>query len=80
MNCVRRVCYNRPKQSLGQNFLSDPNISRLIAEKLTDTSPGGVGVIEVGPGTGSITRFLYPKFPKMTGTSIHGAVSIRRFT
>ncbi|PHJ20441.1 dimethyladenosine transferase [Cystoisospora suis] len=61
----------RPKQSLGQNFLSDPNISRLIAEELIDTSPGGVGVIEVGPGTGSITRFLYPKFPKMTEDCAH---------
>ncbi|KEP60978.1 UNVERIFIED_CONTAM: dimethyladenosine transferase [Hammondia hammondi] len=56
----------KPKQSLGQNFLSDPNISRLIATSLEDASPGGVGVVEVGPGTGAITRFLLPKFPRMS--------------
>ncbi|KYK62826.1 putative dimethyladenosine transferase [Toxoplasma gondii TgCatPRC2] len=57
----------KPKQSLGQNFLSDPNISRLIATSLEDASPGGVGVVEVGPGSGAITRFLLPKFPRMSG-------------
>ncbi|KFG28847.1 dimethyladenosine transferase, partial [Toxoplasma gondii GAB2-2007-GAL-DOM2] len=56
----------KPKQSLGQNFLSDPNISRLIATSLEDASPGGVGVVEVGPGSGAITRFLLPKFPRMS--------------
>ncbi|PFH37648.1 dimethyladenosine transferase [Besnoitia besnoiti] len=56
----------KPKQSLGQNFLSDPNTSRLIAASLEDASPRGVGVVEVGPGTGAITRFLLPKFPRMS--------------
>ncbi len=46
-----------PKKFLGQHFLRDENIARKIVESLT-----GFGnydaVLEVGPGTGVLTKFL----------------------
>ncbi|MEM5776563.1 MAG: 16S rRNA (adenine(1518)-N(6)/adenine(1519)-N(6))-dimethyltransferase RsmA, partial [Anaerolineaceae bacterium] len=46
----------RPKKSLGQNFLWDPNIlSRIVnAAEL----PQGAQVLEIGPGVGTLTRHL----------------------
>jgi len=46
----------RPKKSLGQNFLVDQNLIR----KLVDASGVGAGslVLEVGPGTGTMTEEL----------------------
>ncbi|MBX3404207.1 MAG: ribosomal RNA small subunit methyltransferase A [Phycisphaeraceae bacterium] len=46
----------RPKKSLGQNFLVDQNLIR----KLVDCSGVGAGslVLEVGPGTGTLTEEL----------------------
>ena len=50
--------YNvKPKKYLGQHFLKDQNIARKIASSLS----GHLGyetVVEVGPGTGMLTRFL----------------------
>ncbi|MEJ2539691.1 MAG: 16S rRNA (adenine(1518)-N(6)/adenine(1519)-N(6))-dimethyltransferase RsmA [Gemmatimonadota bacterium] len=47
---------HRPKRSLGQNFLVDPNLQRKIVEAV------GAGaseeVVEVGPGRGALTRHL----------------------
>jgi len=47
----------RPKKFLGQHFLRDDNIARKIAGSLT-----GFGdykqVLEIGPGTGVLTKFL----------------------
>jgi 16S rRNA (adenine1518-N6/adenine1519-N6)-dimethyltransferase len=45
-----------PKKSLGQNFLHDQNIARKIAAAL-DIQDNDV-VIEIGPGTGNLTKFL----------------------
>ena len=47
----------KPKKSLGQHFLTD----LLIAEDIAKTSPGFIpdAVIEVGPGQGVLTRFLF---------------------
>jgi 16S rRNA (adenine1518-N6/adenine1519-N6)-dimethyltransferase len=45
-----------PRKSLGQHFLVDDNILRVI-ERLAELSPGDV-VLEVGPGLGVLTRFL----------------------
>jgi 16S rRNA (adenine1518-N6/adenine1519-N6)-dimethyltransferase len=46
----------RPKRSLGQHFLIDPNLARAVA------SDAGVGpgdrVVEIGAGLGSLTRAL----------------------
>ncbi len=43
----------RPKKSLGQHFLRDDNIARKIASCLDPDIPG---VLEIGPGTGVLTR------------------------
>lgn len=48
----------RPKRSLGQNFLVDPNTARRIV-RLADVDPGDT-VLEVGPGLGSLTVLLGP--------------------
>ena len=44
----------RPKKSLGQHFLADPNTARRVAT-LAEVQPGDQ-VLEIGPGLGS--RFL----------------------
>ncbi len=46
----------RPKRSLGQNFLVDPNLQRAIVRAL-DVRPTDE-VLEIGPGTGALTRHL----------------------
>ncbi len=43
----------RPSRALGQNFLADPNTARRIA-RLAGVGPGD-GVLEIGPGLGSLT-------------------------
>jgi len=51
---------NRAKKSLGQNFLIDKN----IIDKITNTvSIGGNEVLEVGPGTGNLTREILKNNP-----------------
>jgi 16S rRNA (adenine1518-N6/adenine1519-N6)-dimethyltransferase len=46
----------RPKRSLGQHFLLDPNLGRAIA---ADSGAGpGDRVVEIGAGLGSLTRAL----------------------
>ena len=46
----------RPKRSLGQNFLVDPNLQRKIVDALGAGSDDEV--VEVGPGRGALTRHL----------------------
>jgi len=48
-----------PKRELGQHFLVDENILRVIG-RLADLRPDDV-VLEVGPGLGVLTRFLAPR-------------------
>lgn len=54
----------RAKKSLSQNFLVDPNLQRKIVEAL------GAGaedrVLEVGPGTGALTRHLAGRVAHLT--------------
>ena len=45
----------RPKKSLGQHFLKDQGIARMIVEALPLTTPD---VLEIGPGTGVLTQYL----------------------
>lgn len=45
----------KPKKHLGQHFLRDANISRKIVACL---GPVSGPVVEIGPGTGALTRFL----------------------
>ncbi|HNU76916.1 MAG: 16S rRNA (adenine(1518)-N(6)/adenine(1519)-N(6))-dimethyltransferase RsmA [Prolixibacteraceae bacterium] len=49
----------RAKKSLGQHFLKDQNIARKIVGSLQ--ADGCTGVLEIGPGTGVLTRFLLEK-------------------
>jgi len=51
-----RSVFSTPKRSLGQNFLSDPNICRRIVD-CVGLSPGDP-VLEIGPGRGALTRTL----------------------
>ena len=51
----------RPKKSLGQNFLIDNNILNKII-KLTEINKNDV--IEIGPGTGNLTKKIIEQNPK----------------
>jgi 16S rRNA (adenine1518-N6/adenine1519-N6)-dimethyltransferase len=46
----------RAKKFLGQHFLNDQNIAKQIVEALSVEKP--TNVLEIGPGTGVLTRFL----------------------
>jgi 16S rRNA (adenine1518-N6/adenine1519-N6)-dimethyltransferase len=54
----------RPKKSLGQHFLNDNSIAKRIADTLDGFSQ--LPVLEVGPGTGVLTRFLIEKGKDLT--------------
>jgi 16S rRNA (adenine1518-N6/adenine1519-N6)-dimethyltransferase len=58
----------RPKQSLGQNFLHDPN----MAEKIVGTlqAPADAHVVEVGAGTGELTGLLAERYDRLTAIEI----------
>ncbi len=45
-----------PKKNLGQHFLKDRDIARRIADTLSGSAYSSV--LEIGPGTGILTRFL----------------------
>lgn len=47
---------SRPKRSLSQNFLVDPNLQRKIVDAV-EAAPGDV-VLEIGPGHGELSRHL----------------------
>ena len=46
----------KPKKFLGQHFLKDMDIARRIAETMIGYA--GVPILEIGPGTGVLTRYL----------------------
>ncbi|NMM50727.1 16S rRNA (adenine(1518)-N(6)/adenine(1519)-N(6))-dimethyltransferase RsmA [Marinigracilibium pacificum] len=50
----------KPKKHLGQHFLKDLNIARKIADSLKVTT-GYSKLLEIGPGTGVLTQFLFEK-------------------
>ena len=51
-----------PKKSLGQNFLIDKNILKLIAN-LGEINKKDV-TLEIGPGSGNLTKHILEKNPK----------------
>ena len=51
----------KPKKSLGQNFLIDNNIINKII-KLADIENNNI--IEIGPGTGNLTKKIIEQKPK----------------
>jgi ribosomal RNA small subunit methyltransferase A len=66
----------RPKQSLGQNYLKDPNtVAKIIRAFHSDASqhhPEGVvtRVVELGPGAGALTDKLVESYGESTVTAI----------
>lgn len=58
--------YVKPKKALGQHFLNDEGIASRIVESLetsyeglqVKSSTGKIGVLEVGPGTGVLSKYL----------------------
>jgi len=63
----------RPKKHLGQHFLRDENIARKIVGSL---SGNAVNVVEIGPGTGILSKYLLenpalnPFFFEIDGESV----------
>jgi 16S rRNA (adenine1518-N6/adenine1519-N6)-dimethyltransferase len=59
-----------PKKSLGQNFLHDPNALEKIVE-LAELPPGAT-VLEIGPGTGNLTRVLAEHAARVVAVELDG--------
>jgi len=57
-----------PRKRLGQNFLRDPNTARKIAASVTAQPEDRV--IEIGAGTGALTRFLSERFKNLSAIEI----------
>jgi 16S rRNA (adenine1518-N6/adenine1519-N6)-dimethyltransferase len=53
-----------PKKSLGQNYLTDENISRNIVDAFNIAEDDNV--IEIGPGQGAITKYILEKTKNLT--------------
>ncbi len=60
---VLREAGARPRKSLGQNFLTDSNITAKIAQ--ASASSGDKYVLEIGPGLGGLTCELAKHFEKV---------------
>ena len=58
----------RPKQSLGQNFLHDPNMAEKIVGALQ--APPEAHVVEIGAGTGVLTARLAQQYENFTAIEI----------
>ena len=58
----------KAKKSLGQNFLVDKNISRRIVEIVSPQKTDLI--IEIGPGTGALTRLLIEKAGRVIALEI----------
>lgn len=58
----------RPKKSLGQHFLADSNmIAKIIACLKVGEEQN---LMEIGPGTGALTRHLFAKYPEMVAVEV----------
>lgn len=51
------MSYVRPKKSLGQHFLIDQNIARKIVDSLNYNE----NILEIGPGKGVLSKYLFEK-------------------
>lgn len=63
----------KPKKSLGQNFLQDPNIRRKIVAAC-DFSERDT-VVEIGPGQGALTELIAPKVKRLIAVEVDRALS-----
>jgi 16S rRNA (adenine1518-N6/adenine1519-N6)-dimethyltransferase len=59
---------NRPKKSLGQNFLTDPNVAKKIVRSLNLRKSDRI--LEIGPGRGALTALLLDEVPAMAAVEI----------
>jgi 16S rRNA (adenine1518-N6/adenine1519-N6)-dimethyltransferase len=68
----------KAKKSLGQNFLTDPEIARRIVDNVSPRETDAV--VEIGPGTGALTRLLVRGSGSVTAIEIdqHLAEELRR--
>ncbi|QSE96984.1 16S rRNA (adenine(1518)-N(6)/adenine(1519)-N(6))-dimethyltransferase RsmA [Fulvivirga lutea] len=53
----------KAKKHLGQHFLKDENIASRIVDSFSDVYVKG-DVLEIGPGTGVLTKYLIKKYPE----------------
>ncbi len=53
----------KPKKHLGQHFLHDVRICERIAGSVSTN--GSQNILEIGPGTGALTKKLIPIFPQL---------------
>eukprot|EP00960_Hanusia_phi_P045481 757269-Hanusia_phi.AAC.11 len=60
------------KKSLSQNFLVDDATIMSLVSCVDDTSEMGCAVVELGPGLGSLTRYLLERYPKMKAVELDG--------
>src|SRR5437016_4727634 len=51
-----------PKKRFGQHFLKDKHIAERVCGALTGFGEDFSDVLEIGPGMGSLTQFLYPQY------------------
>jgi 16S rRNA (adenine1518-N6/adenine1519-N6)-dimethyltransferase len=65
--------FNRPKKSLGQNFLVDRQVQERIIESVGLT--GSEQVLEVGPGRGALTRLLAERAGKVLAIELDRQLS-----
>ena len=64
----------KPKKHLGQHFLVDLNIAEKIVQALS--ADIATQVIEIGPGTGVLTKYLLEEYPRFTAFDIdHESIS-----
>ncbi len=67
----------RPRKSLGQNFLTDPNVARKIVGALR--AGPEASLVEIGPGQGALTGLLMERYPKLTALEVDArAVALLR--
>lgn len=70
-----------PRKSLGQNFLINPRVPVMIAERAAElarnTASGDapIGVIEIGPGIGALTASLADRFDRVVALEIDPGLS-----
>ena len=65
----------RAKKSLGQNFLTDPNIQRRIVAAL-EPQPEDT-VVEIGPGLGALTRHLLGSVKRLIAIELDNELAAR---
>lgn len=58
----------KAKKNLGQHFLKDEHVAQRIADTLDNQS--SLPVLEVGPGTGVLTKYLIEKYDRLKAVEL----------